>query len=333
MAMLFWVYFLYITAVSLGLTTGFIVQHLQLTARRLYNMQLSDDGQWRSHAERTNDLRQILTSKKLTVMPCCFDGLSARLVESAGFNLTFMTGFGVSATYGLPDTGLVSVSEMLQNARTISSRLRKIPCIGDGDTGYGNAINVRKTIVSYAQAGMSGIMLEDQVAPKRCGHTPGREVVAREEAYRRIQAAVDARKEFGLDIIILARTDARVVSLDEAITRCKRFIEIGADWTFLEAPQSVEEMKRYCNEVPGPKLANMLEFGSTPVLPPKQLEEMGYTVAAYPLTLLSASTKAMKRSLELLKEGKPTESEILNFEELKDAVGFPDYYDQIKRYT
>jgi len=325
--------FLYVIASTFTLTMAFTVQDMRkYISRQYWNMQLTG-SQWRSHAEKTNDLRKILSSNRLTIMPCCYDGLSARLVESAGFNLTFMTGFGVSATYGLPDTGLVSVSEMLQNACTISSSLRNIPCIGDGDTGYGNAINVRKTVISYAQAGMSGIMIEDQVAPKRCGHTPGREVVNREEAYRRFQAAVDARREFGLDIVILARTDARVISLDEAITRCKHFIEIGADWTFLEAPQSIEEMKRYCQEVPGPKLANMLEFGSTPVLPPKQLEEMGYTVAAYPLTLLSASAKAMKRSLELLKEGKSTENEILNFEELKDVVGFTDYYDQIMRYT
>lgn len=160
-----------------------------------------------------------------------------------------MTGFGVSATYGLPDTGLVSAGEMVASAGVVCGALQRIPCIGDGDTGYGNAVNVKRTVKQYVQAGLAGIMLEDQLAPKRCGHTKGKSVVSREEACSRIKAAVDARNE-GADIVILARTDARAtLGLDEAIERLKLFKQLGADWTFLEAPQSVEEMRRYCQEV------------------------------------------------------------------------------------
>eukprot|EP01035_Chromulina_nebulosa_P018252 gene18252-23925_t len=267
-------------------------------------------------------------------MPCCYDGLTAKLIESVGFDLAFMTGFGVSASYGLPDTGLLSVSEMTNAATTICRSLQHIPCIGDGDTGYGNVANVKRTIQMYTQAGLAGIMIEDQVQPKRCGHTKGKQVVDRDEASRRIQAAVDARNE-GADIVILARTDARAIyGLDEAIERCKIFRQLGADWTFLEAPESEEEMIRYCNEVDGPKLANMLEYGKTPILSPNRLQEIGYTVAAYPLTLLSASTKAMLDILISLKHGESTEdtSKLLDFKELQQIVGFPDYYNEMDRY-
>ena len=128
-------------------------------------------------------------------MPCCYDGLTARLVENAGFELTFMTGFGVSATFGVPDAGLLGAQEMFQSAATICNSLQNIPCIGDGDTGYGNPMNVKRTVMKYVQAGMAGIMIEDQVMPKRCGHTKGKQVVDRDEAYRRVKAACDARDE------------------------------------------------------------------------------------------------------------------------------------------
>ena len=286
-----------------------------------------------SRDERVARLRYLLTnSDDLLVMPCCYDGFTARMVEQAGFDLTFMTGFGVSATYGVPDTGLVSAGEMVSSASVICGALRRIPCIGDGDTGYGNAVNVKRTVHKYAQAGMAGIMLEDQVAPKRCGHTKGKSVVSREEACSRIQAAVDARKE-GADIVILARTDARAtLGLDEAIERLKMFRALGADWTFLEAPQSVEEMQRYCREVDGPKLFNALEGGLTPLLPYAELKAMGYTVAAYPLTLLSAGAKAMQQALHKLKEGQPTDPLVLDFAELQKLVGFPDYDIESNRY-
>ncbi|KAL4146729.1 hypothetical protein PRNP1_012593 [Phytophthora ramorum] len=303
-----------------------------------------------TQAQRVARLRELLACDALAVMPCCFDGLSAKLIERAGFEVTFMTGFGVSAVHGVPDTQLLSFGEMVQSAATICESLRDVSCIGDADTGYGNAMNVKRTVAAYAQVGMAGIMLEDQVSPKRCGHTAGKAVVSREEAFARIRAAVDARREGGFDIVIVARTDARGThSLDEAVARCKEFARLGADITFLEAPQSVEEMETYCREVPGPKMANMVENGLTPVLLPEELGTMGYRLAAYPITLLSVSIKAMEEALRLLKcqtangksqttarENATPSAELDNllcdFAHVKDVVGFTGYYEEEARY-
>jgi 2-methylisocitrate lyase-like PEP mutase family enzyme len=203
--------------------------------------------------------------------------------------------------------------------------------IGDGDTGFGNAQNIKRTVEGYASAGFACIMLEDQVAPKRCGHTEGKSVVARDEALTRIRAAVDARNA-GTDILIMARTDARAcVSLDEAIARCNAFRAIGADITFLEAPVSEDEMRRYCAEVPGPKMANLIEGGKTPLLSPAQLAAIGYTIAVYPLTMLNVSIQAMRVALGQLKAGQRA-AEAMDFEALKSAVGFPDYYAEEAKY-
>jgi len=281
---------------------------------------------------RAAKLRMLLAEGRCIVMPCAYDALTAKLVERSGFELTFMTGFGVSAARGYPDCQLVSYQEMLDTAFSICSSLRYISCIGDGDTGYGNAVNVKRTVQGYAQAGLAGIMIEDQVAPKRCGHTKGKAVVPREEAIARIRAACDARDE-GIDICILARTDARGThGFEEALARCLAFREAGADITFLEAPESIEEMERYCREVPGPKLANMLEGGKTPILAPKRLEAIGYTIAAYPLTLLSSGIKAQLAALEQLKRGQDVSSMLLSFADLREVVGFEDYYREDERY-
>jgi 2-methylisocitrate lyase-like PEP mutase family enzyme len=174
-------------------------------------------------------------------------------------------------------------------------------------------------------------MLEDQVAPKRCGHTEGKSVVGRDEALMRIRAAVDAR-DAGADILIMARTDARAcVDLDEAITRCRMFREAGADISFLEAPVSEDEMRRYCAEVPGPKMANLIEGGKTPLLSPAQLQTIGYTIAVYPLTLLNVSIQAMRDALGSLKSGQRPAA-AMDFDALKAAVGFPEYYAEEARY-
>jgi 2-methylisocitrate lyase-like PEP mutase family enzyme len=189
---------------------------------------------------------------------------------------------------------------------------------------------VKRTVQGYARAGFACIMLEDQVAPKRCGHTEGKAVVGRDEALMRIRAAVDARDE-GEDILIMARTDARIDSLDEAIARCRQFREIGADITFLEAPTSETEMRRYCGEVDGPKMANLIEGGKTPLLPPAHLEEIGYAIAVYPLTLLNVSIRAMRSALTDLRNGRRADA-AMEFDELKQAVGFPEYYADERRY-
>ena len=249
------------------------------------------------------DLKELLAQNTCHVMPCCFDALSARLIEQAGFPLTFMSGFSVAAARaGLPDTGLLTVSEMLDQGRSICDAIH-LPVIGDGDTGHGNAANVHRTMHQFARAGFAGIMLEDQLSPKRCGHTGVKAVVEREQALERIRAAVQAREQ-GADLVIIARTDARSAlaashgetqALEEALWRLNAFADLGADVLFLEAPRSEQEMARFCREVPGWRMANMLEGGLTPQLPPDALAAMGFRLAAYPLTLISAAAFAMKK--------------------------------------
>lgn len=276
-------------------------------------------------------LREILASGGIQVMPCCFDALSARLIERAGFALTFMSGFAVSAArLGMPDTGLISYGEILDQGRNICDAV-SIPVIGDADTGYGNALNVKRTIRGYARAGFACAMIEDQVAPKRCGHTRGKQVVSRDEALARLRAALDAR-DAGSDILVMARTDARATQgLDEAIARGRAFAELGADIVFVEAPLSEQEMERICGEIPGPKMANLVEQGDTPLLPPARLEALGYAIAAYPLTLLSAAMNAMIESLDSFRRGQHPER-LLDFSELREIVGFDDYDVEASRY-
>ncbi len=268
-------------------------------------------------------------------MPCCFDALSARLIEQAGFPLTFMSGFAVSAArLASPDTGLISYGEMVDQGRDICAAV-SIPVIGDGDTGYGNPANVKRAVHGYAQAGFAGIMVEDQLAPKRCGHTRGKQVVDRREAQQRVQAAVDARDE-GAEILVMARTDARAThGMDEALWRMQAFADMGADILFLEAPRDEAEMEIFCKRIPGPKLANMLEEGVSPVLTPARLEAIGYKIAAYPLTLLNSAVFAMQEALEALKQGRTPQRRV-DFEAIRKIVGFSEYDslldDYAKRY-
>ena len=280
-------------------------------------------------------LRALLREPGCRIMPCCFDGLSARLVEQAGFPLTFMSGFAVSAARAaLPDTGLLSVTEMLDQGRCIVDAV-SIPVIGDGDTGHGNAVNVHRTVAQFARAGFAGIMIEDQVAPKRCGHTGVKEVVDVAEARRRIRAAVAARDQ-GADMVIIARTDARSAleaslgperALAEAIDRLKAFADLGADVLFLEAPRDEAEMARCCREAPGLHMVNMLEDGITPLLPVPRLADLGYRLAAYPLTLLTCAVHAMQLALAELAAGK-TPKHRVSFAHLREIVGF-DAYDAL----
>lgn len=262
--------------------------------------------QQRSVAQLRRLLRDAVASSTVLTMPCCFDGLSAKLVEQAGFPLTFMSGFSVAGSRGLPDTGLLSYGEMRgrvsELCEVVSSAL---PVIADGDTGYGNAVNVKRTVQGYMAAGAAGVLIEDQVNPKRCGHTRGKAVVDWDEAMQRVRAAVDARREAehdggGDDVVIVARTDARQThGMDEALRRLEAMRRLGADVLFLEAPRNRAEMARFAAEYAGsvPTLANMLEDGLTPVLPPAELQALGYTIAAYPLTLMSSAIKAMRGAL------------------------------------
>ena len=281
---------------------------------------------------KATKLRELISSGVFLPMPCCFDALSGKMIEQAGFNLTFMSGFAASASrIGAPDLGLMSYGEVVDHARNITDAT-SIPLIADGDTGYGNAMNVIRTVSGLAKAGCAGVLIEDQLAPKRCGHTPGKEVVGREEAFDRIKAAVDAR-ENGDDILIMARTDANhTYGLTEALERAQKFHDLGADILFVEAPKNEEEMKQICSELPGCKMANIVEGGLTPNIPMTELNEMGYQIAAYPLTLLSASMRAMKNALANLKSDTPRDNDILNFSELRDIIGFEEYYETSSQY-
>jgi 2-methylisocitrate lyase-like PEP mutase family enzyme len=283
----------------------------------------------------TVKLRQLLEHPEFIVMPCCFDGISAKLIQQCGYSLTFMSGFSVSAALlGLPDTGLISYAEMIDQGRNICAAV-DIPVIGDGDTGFGNAVNIKRTVHGYIRTGFAGIMIEDQRSPKRCGHTSGKKVVEQEEALMRMRAVIEARDEAldrGEDVVIVARTDSREThGLSEAIERAKRFVDMGADIIFIEAPLSEEEMYKICSDVGGCQMVNMVEHGKTPVLPPAALKEMGYKIAAYPLTLLSSAVYAMREALHDIREGKMPER-MLDFTELKSVVGFPEYDETLKRF-
>jgi 2-methylisocitrate lyase-like PEP mutase family enzyme len=277
-------------------------------------------------------LRQQIASGKFLPMPSCFDGLSAKMIEQAGFDLSFMSGFAASAArLGAPDLGLMSYGEVLDQARNVTEA-SSIPVIVDGDTGYGNAMNVYRTVSGFARAGCAGVLIEDQLSPKRCGHTPGKDVVSREEAFDRIQAAVDASRE-DTDIVIMGRTDANHThGLSEAIHRGQRYHELGAEIIFVEAPKSIDEMRTLCREVPGCKLANIVEGGLTPDLPMSGLEEIGYQMAVYPLTLLAASMEAMRLALDHIKNDSRQDACLMDFSELRNRIGFDEYYEASSRY-
>ncbi|MEY8828975.1 oxaloacetate decarboxylase [Sedimentitalea sp. XS_ASV28] len=282
---------------------------------------------------QADKLRDLLAQPGLITMPCCFDPLSAKLIEQAGFPLSFMSGFATAAArLGMPDTGLMSYAEVLDQGRNICNAV-SMPVIGDGDTGYGNALNVKRTVAGFAQAGFAAVMIEDQVAPKRCGHTAGKSVVSRDEAYERIRAAADARAE-GHDILILARTDARHDhGLDEAILRAREFRRLGADILFVEAPRDEHEMRVICDELDGPKMANIVEGGMTPALPPSELEEIGFKIAAYPLTLMAAAMQAMTQALEAFRTGTPAPDTLMSFDDMKTRIGFDAYFEEEQRYA
>lgn len=285
-------------------------------------------------AERPHQvLARLLAQPGCHVVPSCYDALTAKLIADAGYRLTFMSGFSVSAArLAMPDTGLISFAEMVDTLRNVCSAAAAMPVIADGDTGYGNALNVQRTVAEYARAGAAAVMIEDQVSPKKCGHTQGKEIIGREEARMKIRAAVEAGRANG--ILILARTDARAVAgFDEALHRCHDFVAEGADMIFLEAPENADEMRAFCHAIPRPAMANMVHGGKTPVLPVSQLAEIGYKFAVYPLVLLSAAIAAMQQALAALApDARAKAPPQISFDELKTIVGFPDYYRRETRY-
>lgn len=281
---------------------------------------------------KADKLKILLDQKDIIVMPGCYDALSAKLIEREKLNAGFMSGFAVSSTrLGMPDTGLISFSEMAEQVRNICN-VTSIPIIFDGDTGYGNAVNVYRTVRGFADAGAAAIMIEDQKWPKKCGHTKGKDVVELDEANSRIKAAVDASKMNNKDILVMARTDAIATrGLDDAIKRMQKFSELGADILFVEAIKSKEDMQRVIKEVPGHHMINLIEDGETPLLEMNELEDIGFKIAVFPLTLMSASVKTMQESLRNMKN-KTYNTNVSKFSDLRDIVGFNEYYEIEDKY-
>ena len=281
---------------------------------------------------KADKLKNLLDQKDIIVMPGCYDALSAKLIEREEMKAAFMSGFAVSSTrLGMPDTGLISFSEMAEQVRNICN-VTSIPIIFDGDTGYGNAVNVYRTVRGFADAGAAAIMIEDQKWPKKCGHTKGKDVVEVDEANSRIKAAVDASKMNNKDILVMARTDAIATrGLDDAIKRMQKFSELGADILFVEAIKSKEDMKRVIKEVPGHHMINLIEDGETPLLEMNELEDIGFKIAVFPLTLMSASVKTMQESLKNMKN-KVYNTNVSKFSDLRDIVGFNEYYEIEDKY-
>jgi len=281
---------------------------------------------------KADKLKNLLDQKDIIIMPGCYDALSAKLIEREELNAGFMSGFAVSSTkLGMPDTGLISFSEMAEQVRNICN-VTSIPIIFDGDTGYGNTVNVYRTVRGFADAGAAAIMIEDQKWPKKCGHTKGKDVVEVDEANSRIKAAVDASKMNNKDILVMARTDAIATrGLNDAIKRMQKFSELGADILFVEAIKSKEDMKRVIKEVPGHHMINLIEDGETPLLEMNELEDIGFKIAVFPLTLMSASVKTMQESLKNMKN-KTYNTNVSKFSDLRDIVGFNEYYEIEDKY-
>ena len=253
----------------------------------------------------TTRLRQLLAAPGLIVAPGAYDGFSARLIEAAGFSVVYMTGAGTAASHlGQPDLGLATLTEMANHAAHLSSAV-SLPVIADADTGYGNALNAVRTVREYERAGVAGLHMEDQVAPKKCGHIAGKQVVPMREFAEKIRAASEHRTD--PDFVIIARTDARAVtSLDDAIERGNRYAEAGADLIFVEAPQTVDEIRRVAREVKAPLLANMVQGGKTPRMPTDELERLGFRIAIFPAVCMAAAIPAIERALGLLRSTAPT---------------------------
>jgi 2-methylisocitrate lyase-like PEP mutase family enzyme len=272
-------------------------------------------------------LRQLLKRDKLLVAPGCFDGLSARLVEEAGFEAAYLSGGAVARGMGIPDIGLVTLSETIDRAAQVVAAVN-IPIIADADTGYGNAVNLVRTVREFERTGVAAIHIEDQITPKRCGHLDGKEVIPLAEMEKKLQAALATRTD--PDFCIIARTDARGVhGFDDAITRGRAFARLGVDAIFVEAPQSEEELAQIPRLIPGvPILVNVFKGGKTPMLPRERLEKMGYRIAIYPSETQRAAIHAMRRALDTLKREGTTESiddTLTTFKERDRVVGLDDW--------
>ena len=280
------------------------------------------------------ELKRLLDNKEILVAPGAHDVLTAKVIERAGFKAVYMTGYGQAASsLGKPDVGLLTLTEMHDRASKFVSAVN-IPVIADADTGFGNALGVMRTVELYERAGVAAIQLEDQVAPKRCGHMLGREVVPMAEMVGKIEAAKAARVDE--DFLIIARTDARTNhGFDEALKRCKAYVAAGADIIFLESLESVEEMKIMNDEITVPTLANMVEGGRTPLCNSKELEELGYSLVIWPTASTYVTAYMMT---ELMRELKTTGTtagfldKMIDFEDFNTLIGLDDYNEMGKKF-
>ena len=280
-------------------------------------------------------VRKLLQDKsKPLVMPGVYDAIGAKIVEKVGFEAMFQTGYGTSATlFGMPDYGFIGSTETVDNARRICHAV-STPVIVDADTGYGNALSIWKLVQELEEVGASGIFLEDQRWPKRCGHMQGKEVIQRDEYAEKLQAALDARSN--KDFIIVARTDARAIEgLDKAIERGLYYKKIGADAIFIEAPKTIQEMKIIGKSINAPLVANGIEGGATPVITKSKLHKMGFKIVLYPLSVLFSNTYSTLKLLQELKKSGTTRKlskQIVNFNQFNDIVELSKYRKLEQKY-
>jgi 2-methylisocitrate lyase-like PEP mutase family enzyme len=279
-------------------------------------------------------LKRRLERDELLIAPGCFDGLSARLVEEAGFEAAYLSGGAVARSLGIPDIGLVTMSETIERAAQVVAAV-KLPIIADADTGYGNAVNLVRTVREFERIGVAAIHIEDQITPKRCGHLDGKEVISLGEMEKKLEAALAARTDS--DFCIIARTDARGVhGFDDAIARARSFAKLGVDAIFVEAPQSEQELAEIPRRIPDvPLLVNVFKGGKTPMLPIKRLQQMGYRIAIYPSETQRAAIHAMRMALATLKRDGTTESideALTTFKERDRVVGLDDWQKIERQY-
>jgi carboxyvinyl-carboxyphosphonate phosphorylmutase len=283
---------------------------------------------------KTALLRKLIEDEEILMIPVAYDALCARIAEQSGFKAVFTAGYANSAALlGKPDVSLLTLTEMVDVASRIVDAVN-IPVFADGDTGHGNVTNVIRTVNLFEKAGVAGLFIEDQVSPKRCGHLAGKQVVSPEEMISKLRAALDAKSD--PDFVIMARTDALAVNgIDDAIYRARLYREAGADMIFVEAPESVEQMRRIIREVKAPHMANMLPGGKTPMLTAKELQEMGYSVVAYATACTYAITKAVRDLFDTLYRTGTTaslEDRMVKFDEFNRLVGLEEIRKKEEKY-
>nr|WP_244147424.1 isocitrate lyase/PEP mutase family protein [Desulfovermiculus halophilus] len=277
----------------------------------------------------------MLASREIIVAPGVYSALPAMIAENAGFQAVYMSGYTTAAVLlGVPDIGLITMAEMAENAGRINDAV-SVPVVADCDNGYGNALNVMRSVRAYEKAGVSAIQLEDQIFPKKCGHMAGKEVISAEEMVGKIHAARDARED--PDLVIIARTDARtVVGFDEAVRRSNMYAEAGADIVFLESPTSEDEMRQIPRLVNAPVMANMVEAGKSPLFTNQQLEEMGYSLVIWPGSSAWSTAKAVSKTMHELRERGTTEGlvqdEMISWEGFNTLMKVPEYLETSKKY-